>query len=218
MLHAVGCAAARARFFECAGQETPAERTPRNDADTKGATRWQNLQLNRTRRQVVQALLRDKPQEMSLLGHAVRVGDVPAREVAAADIQNFAFTHKLFHRLPDLIPGRVTINVVHLVQIDMVGFEPAQAILTCPANMIRRQAAVVGSFPHRPIHFCREHDALAPPALCQPAPDDLFGKAEMNFTAIAIGRVKKVDAVFQGLVHDGKAIGLAGLLAEIHGA
>ena len=38
-----------------------------------------------------------------------------AGEIATAHIEDFALPHQLFHRLPDLLPGRLAIHVMHLV-------------------------------------------------------------------------------------------------------
>jgi hypothetical protein len=53
-------------------------------------------------------------------GDTLRGGDVPAGKIAAADIGHLAFANELLHRLPDLVPRRAPINVVHLVEIDMI--------------------------------------------------------------------------------------------------
>ena len=46
---------------------------------------------------------------------------MPAGEIAAADIENLPFTNQLLHRLPDFFPGRVPIDMMHLVEIDVLG-------------------------------------------------------------------------------------------------
>ena len=64
---------------------------------------------------------------MALFGNLIGFGDMPARKVAAANIENLAFADKLFHPLPDFLPGRVAVNVVHLVHINVVGLQAFQA-------------------------------------------------------------------------------------------
>ncbi len=80
---------------------------------------------------------------MALFGDTVGGRDLPAREVARSDIHNFAFADQLLHRLPDFFPGRVAIDMVHLVEVDMVGLKPSQAILAGFADMVGRQPSMV---------------------------------------------------------------------------
>jgi hypothetical protein len=78
---------------------------------------------------------------------------------------------------------------------------------------------IVGTFAHAPEHFGSQHDLFAPTAtLGQPAPDNLFGNAFTEFPTVNIRRVEKVNAQFQRSIHDGKAVGLGGLRAEVHRA
>src|SRR5690606_34925296 len=65
-----------------------------------------------------------------------------------------------------------------------------------------------------------EHDALPAVAggLGEPAADDLLGASGVAGPAVDVGGVEEVDAQFQRAVHDGEAVGLAGLGAEVHGA
>ena len=78
---------------------------------------------------------------------------------------------------------------------------------------------MVGPFTHVAVDLGGEDDLFpAPAALGKPAPDDLLGDAFADLPAIDIGGVEKVDAQFEGFIHDGKRIGLAGLRAEVHRA
>jgi hypothetical protein len=76
---------------------------------------------------------------------------------------------------------------------------------------------LVGPVAHPPEDF-RRQDHLLPPtaALGEPAADDLLGPALANLPAVGVGGVKEIEAQFEGLIHDGKRIGLAGLRAEVH--
>ena len=82
------------------------------------------------------------------------------------------------HRLPDLVPRRVAVDVVHLVEVDVIGLQPAQALFARAADVQRREPAVVRPLGHRTEDLRREHDLLAPTAaLREPAADDLLGHA-----------------------------------------
>ena len=133
---------------------------------------------------------------MAPLGGFVGFGDVPAGEVAAADVDHFALLDEHFHRLPDFFPGRLAVDVVHLVQVDVIGLQAAQAGFAGAANVQRREAAFVGPVAHIAVDFGGDDDFLAPPAaLREPAPDDLLGDAFALFPAVDVGGVEEVDAL-----------------------
>jgi hypothetical protein len=62
----------------------------------------------------------------------------------------------------------MTLDVVHLVEVDVIGLQPAQAVLAGLANVVGRQAPVVGPGAHRLVDLRREHDPVPAPALRQP--------------------------------------------------
>lgn len=100
---------------------------------------------------------------------------MPAGEVAAADIGDFAVADECLHRLPDLVPRCEAIDMMHLVEVDVIGLEPAQARLTRATNVISGQAPVIWPGVHRLIDLGREHDPLATAtALSEPTADDIF--------------------------------------------
>ena len=98
---------------------------------------------------------------MPRFGGLLRLRDVPAREVAAAHVKDLALLHQHLHRLPHIFPRRGALDVVHLVQVDVVGLEPAQAGVARLADVIRRHALVVDARPHRIAQLGRQHDSLA---------------------------------------------------------
>ena len=59
-----------------------------------------DLELDGTRVQVVEALLGDDPEEVARGRGALRLRDLPPREVAAADVEDLAGGDELLHRLP----------------------------------------------------------------------------------------------------------------------
>ena len=88
--------------------------------------------------------------------------------------------------------GVAALDMVHLVQVDVVGLEPPQAVLAGPADVVGRKAALVWPLAHRAVDLGRQHDLLAPPAaLRQPAPDDLLGDALAELPAIDDWRCRR---------------------------
>src|SRR5262249_17035045 len=212
-------APALGELAERTAEQSAPERAPRDHADPVRTARREHLELDGARREVVQALLRDQAQEVARRGGGVRLRDVPAGEVAAADVQDLPPRHEQLERLPVLVPRRVPVDVMHLVEIDVVGLEAAQALVAGPPDVQGRQAIVVRSLAHAAVDLGRQDDALATStALRQPAADDLLGDALARLPAVDVGRVEEVDAELEGPVHDGAAVGFAGEWTEVHRA
>ncbi len=70
--------------------------------------------------------MRDVALESSPLGDGERLHQVPSREVRAADVSNFSAAHELIEGAEHLIDRSQRVEGVELVQIDVVGPEPAQ--------------------------------------------------------------------------------------------
>src|SRR5262249_49946230 len=115
--------AAALRLLQRAPEKAARERAPRKDADAVLPARGQDLELDGAGVQVVEALLADKPEKMPRLRRLARARDVPAREVAASDVEHLALLDEELHRLPDLVPRRIAVDVVHLVKVDAIGLQ-----------------------------------------------------------------------------------------------
>jgi hypothetical protein len=87
-----------------------------------------------------------------------------------------SLTDEHLHRLPDLVPRGAAVDVMHLVQVDVVGPQSPQRGVASPADVQRGQLALVRPRPHVAIELCRQHGALAPAAaLGEPVAEDLLG-------------------------------------------
>ena len=119
------------------------------------------------------------PRKFRLAAPSRTRGDVPTGEIAAADVNNFALLHQQFHRLPDFIPRRFAVDVVHLVQIDVIGLHALEAVVAGPADFhaLRPRFITISRIEiHVAVDFGGDHSVFAPPAaLGEPAADDLFG-------------------------------------------
>jgi len=216
---AFGAATTFRGLTQNAAEQPAGERAPRNQSKPKCFARRNDFQLDGARVEVVEALLADQPQHLAPRGDAVGLGNVPGGEVAAADVDDLAFTDELLHRLPDLVPRCIAINVMHLIEIDAIGAQAPQAVLAGTLDVICGQAALVGAIAHAPEHFSRQDDALTPrPALVEPAPDDLLGDPFAGLPAVDIRGIEEVDAVFEGAVHDCETVRLRGERSEVHRA
>src|SRR6185436_18182553 len=78
------------------------ERAPRNQPHPIVAAGGQHFELDRANQEVVVALLTDQSERVARPRPFVRLRDMPAGKVAAADIDDLALLHEGVHRLPDL--------------------------------------------------------------------------------------------------------------------
>ena len=72
-------------------QQPAVQRAPRDDPDAVSLAGGQHLQLDRARREVVQGLLADQPEHRAAGGSLLGLGDVPAREVRRAHVNDLAW-------------------------------------------------------------------------------------------------------------------------------
>src|SRR5439155_22449786 len=135
-----------------------------DEPDPERAAGGDDLELDGPRAQVVEALLRDDAEQMPDRGAGVRLRELPGREVAAADVEHLAGPDELVHRLPELVEGRGAVDVVHLVEVDVVGAEAPEALVARAPDVVGGQPAVVRARPHAPVDLGGQHAALAPSA------------------------------------------------------
>src|SRR5205823_428852 len=137
--------------------------------------------------------------------------DVPAGVVAGAGVDDFALFHEDIDGLVNLFPRRVAVDVVHLVQIDAIGLEPAEAAFARLADMQGAAAAIVHASAHTALVFGGEDDLLALVTVGgEPAAEDLLRDAFVRFSAappsVDVGGVPEVDSLADGFGHDGVGV------------
>jgi len=87
---------------------------------------------------------------------------------------------------------------MHLIEIDVIDLQSAQAGLAGATDMIGGEPAIVGSGLYRLVHFGGQHDPVATSALRQSVADDLLGFAEplrhvgRLRAAIDVGRIEEL--------------------------
>ncbi len=110
---------------------------------------------------------------------------------------------------------------MRLVEIDIVGLEPAQALLAGADDVLAAEPGIIGSRAHFPATFSRQHDPLAGAARLDPAPNNFLGgpgAARRAAKRVDIGGIEERDAGLVGHVHNAKRGRLVGLVAERHRA
>src|ERR1019366_7264956 len=127
-------AAPFALLLEHSAEQAALQRGPRDNADAIGDRSGQDLKLNVAGHQVVNGLLADQAEEATCRCGVVGLRDMPARDVRRSGIEDLALSDQDLHRLPDLIPRRAPVDVMHLVQVDVVGPQaPQRGVARAPA-------------------------------------------------------------------------------------
>ena len=130
---------------DLAGEPSPAERAPDDRAHLLVERQRHQLPLVVAADQRIVGLVGDVAGQAVLLRDGQRLHQVPAREVRAADVADLAGPHQVVERAQHLLDRRHGVEAVELVEVDVVGAEPAQARLDRPDQVVARRADVVGA-------------------------------------------------------------------------
>ena len=126
-----------------AGQQAVLQREERQHAQPEPLARGDHLALDVAVEQGVPVLHRDEPLEALGRRGPGRVRDLPPVEVRAADVAHLALVDQLGQRSERLRDRRHVVGPVQLVEVDVVGLQPAQARLHRAADVATRAAYAV---------------------------------------------------------------------------
>lgn len=118
----------------------------------------------------------------------------------------------------------MTIDVMHLIDVNMVGLKPSQTVLAGFANMVSRKPAIVRARSHRLIDFCRQNDAFTAATLLKPATNNFLGQPRALldigrlFSAIHVCCINEIDTRLKRLIQNAGAGLLVGDVTKIHGS
>ena len=192
-----------------ARQEAARQRAPHHQTQLFGLDQRHQLAFEIAPGDGVIGLKRGEAAETAPIGDAQRLHDPPGGPVGHADIAHMTLADKIVERPHRLFDRRHRIHAVDLVEVDIVGTQPAQAGLDRIHDMPARGAAVIGPVAHLPQNLGRQHHVGARPAgIAHGGAGDLFRKS----ARIDIGGVDEIDAPIQ---RPGKEAAAA---AEGHGA
>jgi len=107
-------------------QQPAGQRHVGNHADAELARGGQDFKLRIAAEQVIHRLLGDDAEVPALLCDALVLRQPPTGEVAGADVEHVAPAGEPLERRPELLARDAAVDVMHLVQVDVVGLEPAQ--------------------------------------------------------------------------------------------
>ena len=148
----------------------------------------------------------------------VGLSNGPARKVARADVGDFALLVEAIHSLPDFINGRRSINVMHLIQINMLHLKALEAGVTGHLNVSGGQTSVVNVIGHRLVHLCCNDSAVAARRiLCQPLANDGFCRTHAAVATVLISGIDKIDARIHRAGQNLESLLWRGSGTKIHG-
>ena len=205
-----------------AGQEAGSQRAVGDHADPLLLTQW--LQLAFELGPVDQAVVRlDRvvARQTVLVAGPQCLGQPPCRIVGAADIAHLALLHQIVQRAHGLVDGRAGVIEVGLVEVDVVGVQPAQAVLHGCHDVAAAQSLAVGAVPHAAANLGGQHDLAAVAACLHPAADDCLRHAAgvaINPAGVNVGSVDEVAAGLHKGIHHLKRGWLVGRPAPLHSA
>ena len=145
-----------------AGKQAAGQRAPDQDAQALVNRERNQLVLGLPSLQGVVDLLGHEPREPVALGDAQGLHQVPGGEVRGADIAHLAVADQVIQRRQRLLQRRQTVPLVHLVEVDVIGPEPAQAGFARGDDVVTGQPGVVGPLTHGEAHLGREQHVIAP--------------------------------------------------------
>ncbi|HVN93040.1 MAG TPA: hypothetical protein VMT38_05065 [Terracidiphilus sp.] len=194
------------RGFSSPGAGEPAARkwTPREHADALIDAEAGHLALFFAIEQVVVVLHGDEARPAVQVGHVERLRELPRKHGRCPDVARLSSFHDVvqgFHRLFD---GCVVIPAVNLVEVNVVGLEPAKALVDFEEDFLARKAFAVGLVAHHALQLGGDDDGLTARVRFQEAADDGFAFA----AGINIGGVEEVDSKIEGLAKKRLAVGL----------
>jgi hypothetical protein len=170
--------------------------------------------------QTVFVLAGDEALAAQRLGHAHGIDDAPGRIVGAADVAHLALPDEVVERPHRLVDRRQRIRPMHLIEVDVVGAEVAQAPLDGFHDVAAGAAALyaaagrhrAGRSNARAAELGRDDDAGAPLA-------QRLGKVLLRHPALAegidIGRIEQGDTEIERRMHDAQGGGMVEPAAQV---
>ena len=194
--------------------QPPGQRAPDDHAHAVLLAGGQHRRLDAADEDRVGRLLAAEPHVTAPVRDPLRLDDLLGREGGGADRADLAAAHQVGQRGQGLVDVGVRVRAVHLVQVDVVGLQAAQAVLHLADDPAARVAAHVGVLAHRAVRLGGQHHLVA--AAAQGLADDLLRLPRR----VHVRGVDEVDAAVQRGVDDPDAVLVIGVAprAEHHRA
>ena len=144
---------------------------------------------------------------------------MPSGEIGAGDVADFAALDERVETLDGFFDWRLRVESMHVVDVDVIGIEAAQAILAGLDDVVARGADVVRAVAHGECGFRGNQNGVATSG--DGFAEDFFGHA----FRINVGSVEEIHAGFEadvdqtrGFLHIAIAPGLKEITTTAEGA
>lgn len=178
-----------------AGETSPAERAPDDGADVLVEGEGHKLPFVVASDERVVGLVGDIAGEVELLGVGQGLHQVPAGEVRAADVANFAFADELVEGVEGFFDRGHGVEGVELEEVDVVGLEAFEGAFNGIDEVIAARTDLVGAVAKGEGGFGADKALVA--ASTEGVAEDFFGSS----AGVDVGGVEHCEAVFEADVN-----------------
>ena len=98
--------------------------------------KWHQLVLDIASLQRVIDLVADEWCQTLTIGNPQRLHELPGGVVGATDVADLARLQKVIESAQRLLERRLPIPLVHLIEVDVIGAEPTQAVLSAADDVM----------------------------------------------------------------------------------
>ena len=155
-----------------AGQQAARKRAPDQDPEALVDRERYQFVLRLAGLQRVVDLLADEPRQAEPFRGAEGLHQLPGGVVGGTDVAHLALLDQQVERPERLLERGLAVPLVHLVQVDVVGAEAAQARLAAGDDVLAGKAGVVRAVSHRHPHLGGDEHPV--PAAGQHLAEDLL--------------------------------------------
>ncbi|CAM5663911.1 hypothetical protein SVIOM74S_09899 [Streptomyces violarus] len=166
-----------------------AKGAPGQHADALVRAQGQHLALLLAVEEVVVVLHGDEAGPTVQPGGVLGLGELPGVHRTRPDVTDLAGLDDVVQGLHRLLDRGMRVEAVDLVEVDVVGAEPGEALVELAEDGLAGQSAAVGPGAHPAVHLRREHDLVTAGEVAQGPADDLLAGA----VGVDVRRVEEVD-------------------------
>src|SRR5258707_764646 len=152
-----------------AGDPPVRDRRPHHRADPPLPTERYPLGLDAPPDHVVRGLVRDDFVEPHLPGDADRGGDLVGPPLGDADVEHLALADQVVEGAERLLQRRLVVVAVRLVEVQVVGLQPPERVMSRLDDVLAGQAAVIRAPADRPVGLGEDLERLAAHSVQGPA-------------------------------------------------
>src|SRR5258708_5883796 len=122
------------------------------------------------------------------------LAELPGVHRRGAEISGFAAFHDVMQGFERLLDRRGVIPAMDLIEVYVIGAEPAQAGVDRCEYGLTGESAAVRALAHREKDLGGDHDLVAPGEVLERSTDDFLGGA----VRVAVGGIEVVDSGING--------------------